>query len=492
MSAGGRLRIEPAADEALDAHALVEPAQRDLIRRLHDELGPVRRRLLAARGRLGADAAELTVDGMWELPPAPADLQRRRVEITGPPEPRMAAYALASGADVWMGDLEDATSPTWDNIVRGHGVLRDAFVRRSATQPTIVARPRGIHLVEGAVTVDAEPVAAAIVDVVLWSTGSHRDGAGAAPYVYLPKIETADEAAWWARLLSAVDGARADRLVSRASVLVETLPAALQMDAILFELRHHACALNAGRWDYLFSAIKRRPAGSAVFPDRSALGMRVPFLQAYAEQIVARAHARGAHAIGGMAAAVPSRRDAAQTERALARVREDKQREASQGFDGSWVAHPDLVPVCADVFAEALGDEPHQIRSARGRVHPASRLLDFRVPDALVTADGVRGNVRVALEYLRAWFDGRGAIAIDGLMEDAATAEIARAQLWEWARESTLGSVASVAEIERLTGEEGSDSAAADALRRAVFADPPPEFLPEAEGTLLRTLAARD
>ena len=386
----------------------------------------------------------------WTVGPSPADLDDRRCEITGPAEPKMMINALNSGARVFMADLEDALSPTWANVVGGQAALMDA-VRRELTfdspegkayrladrTATLVVRPRGWHLVESHVLIDAVPVSASLFDFGLWffHNGAETLRRGSGPYMYLPKLESHHEARLWNEVfIYAQERLGVPRGSIRATVLIETILAAFEMDEILYELREHAAGLNAGRWDYLFSLIKKSRSWPSVdLPDRAQLTMTVPFMRAYTELLVRTCHRRGAHAIGGMAAFIPSRRDPEVNERALARVRDDKDRESGDGFDGTWVAHPDLVPVATEIFDRVLGDAPHQKGRSRDEVRvEGSQLLDLRIEGGTVTEAGVRANIRVALAYLDEWLRGNGAAAIDNLMEDAATAEIARSQLWSW------------------------------------------------------------
>ena len=395
-------------------------------------------------------------DGDWTVAPTPADFDDRRVEITGPAEPKMMINALNSGARVFMADLEDALSPTWANVVGGQAALMDA-VRGTLTFESpegksyrlgdrvaqLVVRPRGWHLVESHLMVDGAPVSASLFDagLYLFHNGAERVARGSGPYLYLPKLESHHEARLWNDVfVYAQEALGVPRGSVRATVLIETITAAFEMDEILYELREHAAGLNAGRWDYLFSAIKRfRAAPWLETPDRAELTMTVPFMRAYTELLVRTCHRRGAHAIGGMAAFIPNRRDPAVTETALARVRADKERESADGFDGTWVAHPDLVPVAGEIFDGVLGPAPNQKGRLRDEVRvTAEQLTDLRVEGGAATEGGIRANVRVALAYLDAWLQGTGAAAIDNLMEDAATAEIARSQLWLWRTRGVL------------------------------------------------------
>ena len=443
---------------------VLTPAALEFVADLQTRFGAHRDALLAARATRRAEIAaarsidvrEETADvrsGDWQVPPAPPGLVDRRVEITGPTEPKMAINALNCGANVWLADLEDANTPHWRNVVGGQVVLKDAVrrtlsftspdgkeyrLREDGELPTIVPRPRGWHLPERHLLVDGEPAVGALVDAGLYLFHNAREqlDRGSGPYFYLPKMEGHLEAALWARVFDHAEQALDLPPGSiRATMLIETIPAAFEMEEMLHALGPHATGLNAGRWDYLFSVIKVfRDAGPEfVLPDRGAVTMTAPMMRAYTEQLVAVCHRRGAMAIGGMAAAIPSRRDAEANERALTKVREDKTREAGDGFDGSWVAHPDLVPTCREVFDDVLSDRPNQLERQRPDVHVTpAQLLDVAGVPGDQTMAGLRGNVEVALRYLAAWLAGNGAVGIHGLMEDAATAEISRSQLWQW------------------------------------------------------------
>jgi len=409
-----------------------------------------RRRTIAETGELDFLPETVEVRGArWTVAPVPADLLDRRVEITGPTDAKMTINALNSGAKVWLADHEDSNSPTWSNMVTGQANLSAAidrtltftspegkvYVLREWPLPAIVFRPRGWHLDERHVTVDGTPVTAALFDFGLYFFHNARRllDAGSGPYFYLPKMESHLEARLWNDVfLHAQEALGVPRGTIRATVLIETITAAFEMDEILYELREHASGLNAGRWDYLFSVIKNF-RNRAVLPDRAAVTMTAPFMRAYTELLVATCHRRGAFAMGGMAAFIPSRRDPEVNERALAKVREDKEREAGDGFDGSWVAHPDLVPICREVFDRTLGDRPNQVDREHAVIEAsAARLLDVASTPGDVTAEGVRSNVSVGLRYIESWLRGIGAAGIDNLMEDVATAEIARSQLWQW------------------------------------------------------------
>jgi len=432
----------------------------DLERRFRDERSELLKRRSARHAEISAgrlpDFPAETADvraGDWQVAPAPADLDDRRVEITGPAEPKMMINALNSGAKVFMADFEDALSPTWSNVIGGQLAAQDA-VRRTLVfetpdkayrlnerTATLLVRPRGWHLDERHMLVDDRPVSASLFDagLHLFHNGAEALRSGSGPYFYLPKLESHLEARLWNDVFvhaqAAVDVPRGS---VRATVLIETILAAFEMDEILYELREHAAGLNAGRWDYMFSLIKRfRDRPQFVLPDRGQVTMAVPFMRAYTRLLVATCHRRGAHAIGGMSAFIPNRRQPEVTANALAKVREDKEREAGDGFDGTWVAHPDLVPVAGEVFDRVLGERPNQKGAPGVGDVAAAALLDVTVPAGRVTAAGVRQNVNVAIRYLDAWLQGNGAAAIDNLMEDAATAEISRSQLWQWRRHGT-------------------------------------------------------
>jgi len=443
------------------AAEILTPEALEFVAGLHRSFNRRRLELLEARAERQArfdagelpdflpETASLRNDASWRVTSAPADLDDRRVEITGPAEPKMMINALNSGASVFMADFEDALSPTWSNVVTGQWAVREA-VRRTLTFQTdekayalndsiatLVIRPRGWHLEEAHVLVDGEPIAASLFDfgMTFFHNGAELLRRGSGPYFYLPKLESHLEARLWNNVfVAAQERLGVPRGSIRATVLIETILAAFEMDEILFELRKHAAGLNAGRWDYIFSIIKKfRSRPEFVLPDRASVAMTVPFMRAYAKLLVRTCHRRGAHAIGGMAAFIPSRRDPEVNERALAAVRSDKERESSDGFDGTWVAHPDLVPVAKAVFDSVLGERPNQ-KDRRGEdvQVAAGDLLDVRVPDGRVTERGVRANISVGLAYLASWLAGNGAAAINNLMEDAATAEISRSQLWQW------------------------------------------------------------
>jgi malate synthase len=413
-----------------------------------------RRQEIARTGRLDFLSETKGIrDGEWQVASAPADLTDRRVEMTGPTERKMTINALNSGARVWLADLEDANTPHWRNVIFGQVNLFDAIrrqisftsaegkqyeLRTDARLPTIVMRPRGWHLNERHLLMDGKPVVGALVDFGLYFFHNAAEllARGSGPYFYLPKMESHLEARLWNDVFSFAEqrlGIPAGTV--RATVLIETIPAAFEMDEILYELREHASGLNAGRWDYLFSMIKNfRDSGAEfVLPDRNTVTMAAPFMRAYSELLVQTCHKRGAFAMGGMAAFIPSRKDAEVNERAFAKVREDKTREVNAGFDGSWVAHPDLVPLCAEIFSGVLGDRPNQVLRQRPDVSvTADDLLNVRATPGQVTENGLRSNVEVALLYLDAWLQGNGAVGIHNLMEDAATAEISRSQIWQW------------------------------------------------------------
>ncbi|MBP7691874.1 MAG: malate synthase A [Anaerolineales bacterium] len=387
--------------------------------------------------------------GDWQVGRIPADLQRRHVEITGPTDRKMLINALNSGADVFMADFEDANSPTWANMLQGQLNLTDA-IERTLTLATpektyqlnpqvavLFVRPRGWHLTEKHVLVDGQPISGSLFDFGLYFFRNARRllARGTGPYFYLPKLESHLEARLWNDVfLEAQRWLELPAGTIKVTVLIETILAAYEMDEILYELREHIAGLNAGRWDYIFSCIKKFSRQTdVVFPDRAQITMTVPFMRAYTELLVRTCHRRGAHAIGGMAAFIPSRKDAAVNDVAITRVREDKLRESQDGFDGTWVAHPDLVPTAKAVFDGKLGDRPHQKERLREDVAvTAGQLCDFRVPGGQITEAGLRMNINVGVLYIESWLRGVGAAALYNLMEDAATAEISRAQVWQW------------------------------------------------------------
>ncbi len=462
------IRVVAPPQERFDE--ILTPQALDFIARLDNAFADRRRAILAdrrdRRTRIAAgedldflsETADVRNDPTWRVAPMAPGLHNRRVEITGPVSRKMTVNALNSGANVWLADFEDATTPTWHNVIDGQLNLVDALDRRidfvspegkeyrlrpAEDLPTIVVRPRGWHLTEKHITVNGAPVSASLVDfgLYLFHSAQRQIDARRGPYFYLPKLESHLEARLWNDVFCwAQDTLGLPHGTIRATVLIETITAAFEMEEILYELRDHSAGLNAGRWDYIFSIIKNfRTRGEAfVLPDRADVTMTSPFMRAYTELLVSTCHRRGAHAIGGMAAFVPDRRDPAVTEQALANVRADKEREAADGFDGSWVAHPDLVPVCREVFDGVLGDRPHQVWRRRPDVVVRPRDLVTITPGTgRVTEDGVRTNVEVSLRYLDAWLQGSGAVAIHNLMEDAATVEISRSQIWQWVRYGT-------------------------------------------------------
>ncbi len=490
---------------------ILTPDALELVRVLHEQLEGRREELLhARRERRGTpldflpETAEVR-SGDWQVAKAPADLLDRRVEMTGPTDRKMTINALNSGAKVWLADQEDASTPHWHNVVGGQVNLYDAIRRQiefrspegkvyqlhDGPLATIVMRPRGWHLDERNLDLGDRRVSGSLVDFALYFFHNAQEllDRGSGPYFYLPKMESHLEARLWNDAFTiAQDHLGIPQGTIRATVLIETIPAAFEMEEILYELRDHASGLNAGRWDYLFSVIKYfRDAGpSYVLPDRSAVGMTSPFMRSYAELLVKTCHKRGAFAMGGMSAFIPSRNDPEVNERAFAQVRADKEREAGQGFDGSWVAHPDLVPLCAEVFGEVLGDRPNQLDRQRDDVHVAAAdLLDVASTPGSITLAGVHANVEVAIRYLASWLKGQGAVAIHNLMEDAATAEISRSQLWQWVRNgSTLddGTVVT-AELVRSVMDEEMDALGPDfqqareIFERVTLADEYVDFL---------------
>ncbi len=446
------------------------------VERLHRELDPERERLLRVREeRKGSVPRFVAAPEDFTVAPAPADLQDRRVEITGPVDRKMMINALNSGARVFMADFEDANSPTWRNVVDGQQNVYDAVrgtieletpdrhYRLNDETATLVIRNRGWHLVERHHQLDGKPVSASLFDfgVTVFANAREQLERGTGPYFYLAKLESHEEARLWARAFAIAEHElRLPQGSIKCTVLIETIPAAFEMDAILYELRNHSCALNAGRWDYIFSCIKKM---GALLPDRAQVTMTVPFMRAYTELLVRTCHARRAHAIGGMAAFIPSRRDPEVNRVALAKVGEDKRREAGDGFDGTWVAHPDLVATAQAEFDAVLDSRPNQLGRLRDDVSVREeQLVDFDVPGGEITDDGLRVNVSVGVRYVDAWLAGVGAAAIDNLMEDAATAEISRAQVWSWVQAGRFDEGRVREEIARI---DASDAA------KEVFAD---------------------
>jgi malate synthase len=461
----GTERVEIAGPYGDRYDEVLTPQAIDLIAALHAELAGRRRDALAARRSRQAqlqggamldflpDTAAIREDPAWRVAEPAAGLVDCRVEITGPTDKKMTINALNSGANVWLADFEDANTPLWDNMITGQLNLKDALdrsidytsedgkaysLRPDGELATIVVRPRGWHLDEKHILIDGQRASGSLVDFALYlaTSGQKQLDKGKGPYFYLAKTESHLEARLWNDAFNlGQDFLGIPRGTIRATVLIETIPAAFEMEEILYELREHSAGLNAGRWDYLFSVIKKfRTRGrDFVLPERNSVTMTAPFMRAYTELLVKTCHKRGAHAMGGMAAFIPSRRDPEVNEKALAKVREDKTRESGDGFDGSWVAHPDLVPICKDVFDSVLGDKPNQLAKQREDVQvTAADLLAISKTPGTITEAGLRSNISVGLQYLASWLAGNGAVAIFNLMEDAATAEISRSQIWQW------------------------------------------------------------
>jgi malate synthase len=523
MNTNDRMQVlaEPASrfDEILTPEALA------FLTRLHDQFAGRRHDRLDARMQRRAaidngrdlrfldETRGVREDASWQVAGPGPGLEDRRVEITGPTDRKMAINALNSGAKVWLADQEDATSPTWANVIGGQLTLSDAirgqldFTSADGKEyqvdaertPTIVMRPRGWHLVEKHLRyIDpagiASPASGSLVDFGLYFFHNAKEliARGSGPYFYLAKTENHLEARLWDDIFTFSENALGiPHGTIRATVLIETIPAAFEMDEILYELRDHCAGLNAGRWDYIFSIIKnfRGRGASFVLPDRAKITMTVPFMRAYTELLVQACHKRGAHAIGGMSAFIPNRRNPAVTQRALEQVTADKRREAGDGFDGTWVAHPDLIETARAEFDAVLGDRPNQVDRQRSDVHvEAADLLDLRI-DGEVTDEGVRANVSIAVRYLESWLRGVGAAAIDDLMEDAATAEISRSQLWQWMHQGivTQQSTPITRElVERLLDEtlasatripEDKFDEAAEVFRLVTLGDDYPTFL---------------
>ncbi|AZS84111.1 malate synthase A [Streptomyces griseoviridis] len=496
----------PRQEEVLTDAALAFVAE------LHRRFAPRRAELLARRAERRAEIARTSTldflpetaavraDDSWTVAPAPAALNDRRVEITGPTDRKMTINALNSGARVWLADFEDASAPTWENVILGQVNLIDAYTRNidftdagsgksyalkdDAELATVVMRPRGWHLNERHLLVDGEQVPGALVDFGLYffHNAQRLLDLGKGPYFYLPKTESYLEARLWNDVfVFAQEYVGVPQGSVRATVLIETITAAYEMEEILYELRDHASGLNAGRWDYLFSIVKNFRDGGTKFvlPDRNAVTMTAPFMRAYTELLVRTCHKRGAHAIGGMAAFIPSRRDAEVNKIAFEKVRADKDREAGDGFDGSWVAHPDLVPIAMESFDKVLGDRPHQKDRLREDVHvEAAELIAVDSLKASPTYDGLVNAVQVGIRYIEAWLRGLGAVAIFNLMEDAATAEISRSQIWQWINAGVefengekatpeLARRVAAEELESIRGEIGAEAFAAGHWQQA-------------------------
>ncbi|MFD8493514.1 malate synthase A [Amycolatopsis sp. NPDC059657] len=444
---------------------ILTPEALDFLAGLHDSFAARRDELLLARGKRREEAkrtgkldflpeTRAVREGDWRVAEAPPRLRDRRVEITGPTDRKMTINALNSGAKVWLADLEDANTPHWANVVSGQVNLYDAIrgtitlesggksyaLRDDVEHATIVVRPRGWHLDERNLTFGGRKAVGALVDFGLHFFHNAKEllHRGSGPYFYLPKMESHLEARLWNDVFTHAEKTLGvEHGTVRATVLIETIPAAFEMDEILYELREHASGLNAGRWDYLFSMIKYfRDAGEKfVLPDRNSVTMTAPFMRAYTELLVRTCHKRGAFAIGGMAAFIPNRNDPEVTAAALDKVRGDKSREAGDGFDGSWVAHPGMVDICREEFDKVLGDKPNQLDRTRDEVSvTADQLLDVASTEGGATAAGLRAAVDVGIRYIASWLSGNGAAAIHNLMEDAATAEISRSQIWQWVR----------------------------------------------------------
>ncbi|MBI3724183.1 malate synthase A [bacterium] len=477
--------VEVCGPDLETSDRVLTPAALEFLGRLQRAFGARREELLWAREERQAaldegtlpdfPAASSSHEPEWTISPVPPDLVERKVEITGPVDRKMMINALNSGASTFMADFEDSLSPTWENVVRGQANLMDAVLgtidfvgpdgrRYELAERTAVlmVRPRGWHLEEKHLLLDGAPLSASLVDFGLYVFHNHAAlrARGTGPYFYLPKLEGRLEARLWNEVfVLSQELLGIPRGTIKATVLIETILAAFEMDGILLELREHSAGLNAGRWDYIFSVIKKLGKHPRfLLPERSQVSMTVPFMRAYTALLVETCHRRGAHAQGGMAAFVPNRRDPAVTAKALAKVREDKAREVHDGFDGTWVAHPDLVPVAREELDRVLGARPNQLDRPREWASTGAReLLDARVPGGRITQEGLRTNVSVAIRYLDAWLRGTGAVAINNLMEDAATAEISRSQVWQWVYHGASlpgGARVTRALVERIAGEE--------------------------------------
>jgi malate synthase len=452
--------IQVPADQPNLYDRILTPGALAFVAHLHRKYEERRRALMKARAerQKKLDAGETfgflpetrsIREASWVVAPIPHDLQDRRVEITGPTERKMVINALNSGASTFMADFEDSLTPSWDNVVRGQINLRQAIDRSigfkspegkcyelNGKTAVLIVRPRGWHLLESHMLVDGEPVAGALFDfgLFMFHNAEKLVAQGSGPYFYLPKIESHLEARLWDHVFNEAESRLGlARGTIKATVLIETLPAAFEMDEILYELREHAAGLNCGRWDYIFSCIKKLRKHDFVFADRAEVTMTSPFLRAYCQLLVQTCHKRGAFAMGGMAAQIPIKADAVANDAAIAKVRADKEREANDGFDGTWVAHPGLVPVAKEVF-DRIMPQANQLEVRREDVCvKASDLLDFQ-PRTPITERGLRTNISVTLQYIGSWLAGNGCVPINHLMEDAATAEISRSQIWQWIR----------------------------------------------------------
>jgi malate synthase len=467
---------------------VLTPDVLEFLARIHERFEPDRQAALARRdetyARLAAgdefrfleETAHIRSNPSWKVPSPAPGLEDRRVEITGPTDRKMTINALSSESKVWLADFEDANTPLWENMINGQANLLAAITasieshspegksyRLGSELPTIVVRPRGLHLTEKHLLIGGERISASFFDFGLYFSRCARLQleCGSGPYFYLPTIESHTEARLWNQVFEfAEDELQLERGAIRATVLIETLPAAFEMKEILYELREHSAGLNAGRWDYMFSAIKklRTQGRKYVLPDRNSATMTVPFKRAYSELLVSTCHRRGAHAIGGVAAFIPNRLNPEINAVATAKVLADKTREANDGFDGSWVAHPDMVALCRETFDAVLGTRPNQLDRRRDDVHvTAEQLLDIASAPGGASAVGLRSDIRVALIYIESWLGGQGAVGVDNMMEDAPTAQISRAQIWQWiANEVTLadGRVVDRELVQRLIDEE--------------------------------------
>jgi malate synthase len=445
--------LQPRFDEILTTDALA------LVAKLHRTFEPRRQELLKARiaRQERIDGGEMpdflpetkhVRDGDWKVAPLPQALECRRVEITGPVERKMIINAFNSGADSYMTDFEDSNSPNWFNQIQGQVNLFDAIrgtisfsneagkvYKLNEKIATLQIRPRGWHLDEKHVTVDGQRVSGGIFDfaLVLFHNAKEQIARGAGPFFYLPKLESHLEARLWNEIfVLAQNEIGLPQGTIKATVLLETILASFEMEEILFELRDHSAGLNAGRWDYIFSAIKKfKNKEGFCLANRAAITMEVPFMRSYALALVKACHKRGAPAIGGMSALIPIKHDAAANDKAMAMIRHDKKRDANDGFDGGWVAHPGLVSIAMEEFTAVLGDKPNQWTKQRDEVAKAADFLNF-VPEAPITEAGLRNNINVGIHYLGSWLAGNGCVPIHNLMEDAATAEISRSQVWQW------------------------------------------------------------
>ena len=452
------IRIIPTL--SIEEQEILNPKTLELIELLHTKFNPRRLELLAERKHRQDEIddgkkpdflndTKSIRDGDWEVAPLPADLQDRRVEITGPVDRKMVINALNAPVKTFMADFEDSCSPTWSNIIQGQINLRDAvngtieFIRDSDQKryslnentATLIVRPRGWHLNEKHILINGEEVSGSLFDFALYLSNNYQslNSKGSGPYFYLPKLESHLEARLWNDVfVEAQDFLEIQQGTIKATVLIETILAAFEMNEILYELKDHSSGLNCGRWDYIFSFIKRfRNDPSCILPNRDEVTMTRHFLNSYVDELIKTCHKRNVHAMGGMAAQIPIKNDAEKNKLAMNKVQSDKLREAKAGHDGTWIAHPGLSPIAMDAFDSVMANNPNQISNKRNDVNTTATDL-LKIPTGSITQQGIRENIRVGVQYIEAWLSGNGCVPLYNLMEDAATAEISRSQIWQW------------------------------------------------------------